>query len=160
VVGYGDFTPTTLQAEFLKGTTVVQQLACAVVYTSPLLCWADKPELYLASPAVEIIKSVPPVWDETVVLPGSVIGELAAFARRSGKDWHVGIIHGRDLAAYYTLNLGFLGDGRYSALIFSDVPDRPAEMGKQEQQVDATSRIEIHLAPGGGFVGRFMPAER
>jgi alpha-glucosidase len=34
------------------------------------------------------------VWDETIVLPQSDIGELAAFARRSGRNWFVGVLNG------------------------------------------------------------------
>ena len=127
LAGHGDFTPTTLQQQFLKGTTVAQQLACAVVTTSPILCWADKPELYLESPVVDFIREVPPVWDETRVLPGSRIGDLAVLARRSVNLWYVGIINGAEKRSY-TLDLSFLGRGKHLADFFSDVGGRPDEI--------------------------------
>ena len=34
-----------------------------------------------------MIKSIPSVWDETIVLPPSEIGEIAVFARRHGDRW-------------------------------------------------------------------------
>ncbi|HEY0945649.1 MAG TPA: glycoside hydrolase family 97 catalytic domain-containing protein, partial [Opitutaceae bacterium] len=78
LAGHGDFTPLTLQPAFLKGTTATQQMATSVLYTSPFLCWADKPELYLDEPAVaDFMRHVPTTWDETLVLPVSRLGEIA-----------------------------------------------------------------------------------
>jgi alpha-glucosidase len=37
------------------------------------------------------MKDIPAVWDETIVLPGSEIGELAAYARRKGNNWFVAL---------------------------------------------------------------------
>jgi alpha-glucosidase len=157
LVGHGDFTPTTLQAERLKGTTVAQQLACAVVTTSPILCWADKPDLYLASPVAEVIRSMPPVWEETRVLPGSKIGDLAIFARRSGKDWYVGIING-GATRTGTLDLSFLGRGRFSADIYGDVADEPTQFAIQHvAEVSAKTSQAYRLNAGGGLVVRLRP---
>ena len=41
-----------------------------------------------------MIKSIPCVWDETIVLPASEIGHVAAFARRQGDDWFLAILGG------------------------------------------------------------------
>jgi alpha-glucosidase len=163
VVGVADFTPTTFQEKYLKGTTFAQQLACSVVFTSPFLCWADKPEVYLESPALDLIRTMPTVWDETIVLPESKIGELAAFARRSGKDWYVGVINGgkaRDL----TINFDFLsrsqalslfGGGQFQADCFGDVTGEPAKFDVQKGvKVKAGTQRTIHLNDGGGWVAR------
>ena len=48
----------------------------------------------LDNPAAGLIKTIPSVWDETIVLPSSEIGEVAAFARRRGEVWFVGIMNG------------------------------------------------------------------
>ncbi|MCP4341800.1 MAG: hypothetical protein GY799_23685, partial [Desulfobulbaceae bacterium] len=66
--GHGDFTPTTFQASRLKGTTPGMQMASPVLFTSSVQHWADKGEIYLNSPAVNMIRSMPTVWDETRVL--------------------------------------------------------------------------------------------
>ena len=42
-----------------------------------MLVYAAHPQSLLANPAVEMIKSIPSVWDETIVLPPSEIGDLA-----------------------------------------------------------------------------------
>jgi alpha-glucosidase len=157
LAGHGDFTPTTFQPEFLKGTTASLQLAMAVAHTSPILCWADKPEVYLAHPTLELVQTVPAVWDETRVLGGSKIGELAVLARRSGKDWWVGIINGSaDKARKYKLDLSFLGDGEYSAVYCRDKTGSPADVIIEKTKAKASATLDINMAPGGGFVARFV----
>ena len=42
-------------------------------------------------PALEFLRELPVCWNETVVLPQSRIGSLAAFARRSGATWYLAI---------------------------------------------------------------------
>ena len=73
-----------------------------MVFTSPVMVYGGHPQSLLDSPAVDLIKSIPSVWDETRVLPPSAIGEAAVFARRSGERWFVGALNGlasRTLAA-------------------------------------------------------------
>ncbi len=64
---------------------------------------------------VDIIRKIPSVWDETNVLSGSKIGELAAFARRKDDIWFVGIINGPGKRRY-NLDLTFIGEGSYNAV--------------------------------------------
>lgn len=152
LAGHGDFTPTTFQPDKLKGTTFGGQLAVAVVYTSPVLCWADRPGAYLTSPAVDLIRTLPTTWDETRVLPGSKIGEVAAFARRSGKDWYVGVIAGPQ-ACDYTLDLSFLGRGHWQADYFNDAKGTRTRLEVQRNRaVTAETQETLQLPAGGGFV--------
>jgi len=58
------------------------------------MIYAAHPKHILENPAPELIKTIPTVWDETIVLRPSEIGEVAAFARRSGDVWFVGIMNG------------------------------------------------------------------
>lgn len=151
LAGHADFTPCTFNPDKLKGTTFTLQLATAIVYTSPLLHWADKPDLYLESPAAEIIKQIPSVWDETRVLPGSKIGELAAFARRKNNTWFVGIINaGRK--RQYNLDLSFLDRGSYNAIFVRDKMDSPADMTVEKDTVNSSQKLTIEMREGGGFV--------
>jgi len=55
---------------------------------------AEHPEIILRHPAVEVIKKIPSVWDETIVLPCSAIGEISAFAKRNGDRWFLSIMNG------------------------------------------------------------------
>lgn len=162
LAGHGDFTPLTLQPKFLKGTTFALQLAASVVYTSPILCWADKPEVYDAYPqVVEFMRKIPSVWDETRVLPGSEISRLAAFARRNGETWYVAIINGdAGNGKEYPLALTFLGPGNYTATLYQDDPAKAdAIQVGPNPPVTAAATIAVKMRPGGGFVAVFEKAK-
>ena len=58
----------------------------------------------------------------TVVLPMSEIGEVAALARRSGRNWFLAILNG-PTARTVEAPLNFLGDGVYRAHMVRDDPD-------------------------------------
>jgi alpha-glucosidase len=155
LAGHGDFTPCTFNAERLHGTTFAMQLATVIVYTSPLTHWADRPERYLTSPAFEIIMKTPSVWDETLVLPGSRIGELAAFARRSGDKWFVGVINGNDDQMHYSTPLTFLPSGRYQMTVVADVIGDPTKMAIHRRVVSRDDDVDVKIMPGGGCVALF-----
>lgn len=154
VAGHGDFTPCTLNPEMLKGTTFALQLATAVCYTSPVMFYADKPEVYLKTQAVDVLKAIPSVWDETVVLPGSKIGELAAIARRSGNKWFVGIING-GAARSYSLDLAFLGRAEYASVQLADNPNRSDDLSRTNAVVRGGATLTVIMNAGGGFVAMF-----
>jgi len=156
LVGPGDFTPGTFNPKMLKGTTFALQLASAICFTSPVMHWADQPEIYRKSGALDVIKAIPAVWDETRVLPGSEIGELAVMARRKGDIWFVGIINGSaSEAKSYQLDLSFLGTASYEAKLLGDDPYRPDAFVRQTKNVSAKDSVQVKLNPGGGFVGMF-----
>ncbi len=152
VAGHGDFTPCTFNPEMLKGTTFALQLASAICFTSPVMHYADRPELYLNSPAVDVIKAIPSTWARTIVLPGSKIGDLAAFARlRSRSFWFVGIINGGGERTY-ELDLSFLGDGHYRCVQLADNADRPDDLVRSVTTVTPDRKIQVRMNAGGGFV--------
>jgi len=98
VLGPSDYTPGLF---FNRGnTTYTHQLALLYLFDSPLQCLAENPVKLLADnrfkPIIPLLQELPVLWDETLVLEGSVIGELAAFARRKGNDWYVVAINGTD----------------------------------------------------------------
>ncbi len=156
LAGHADFTPCTFNPEMLKGTTRALQLATAVCYTSPVMFYADKPEYYLASAAADVIKAIPSVWDETRVLSGSEIGDLAVMARRKGDTWFVGIINGGP-ARSYSLNLAFLGEGSYAATQLADDATRPDKLVRTETTVQASTSLAVQMNAGGGFVAMLTP---
>ena len=154
VAGHGDFTPCTLNPEMLKGTTFALQLATAVCYTSPVMFYADKPEVYLKTQGVDVLKAIPSVWDETIVLPGSRIGKLAAIARRSGDKWFVGIING-GAARSYSLNLAFLGQAEYRSTQLVDTPQHADNLTRTDTTVHGGTTLAVAMNAGGGFVAVF-----
>jgi len=118
-----------------------------------LLTIAANPRSILTNAAVDLIKSVPAVWDETIVLPDSEIGGLAAYARRTGGTWFLAVMCGPQ-PKETKVPLSFLGDGQYKASFVRD-----AENDDSLTVENATSKrsdsLSIKLRAGGGFVGRF-----
>jgi len=82
--GHADFTP---------GCTSAMEIGSLVCVDSPLMVISTSPEKILANDAVEFIKSMPTVWDETVVLDGSKIGTSAVYAKRNGTTWFIGGVY-------------------------------------------------------------------
>ncbi len=156
LVGYGDYTPCTFELKRMKGTSWAHQLATAIVFLSPVTHWADNPKNYLANPALDVIKTIPPVWDETVVLGCSQIGEVAAFARRTGKVWFLGILNGGE-ARTLEIEPAFLGEGTFRAVMLSDAYDRPDAYARAGTTVGKGDTLTVRMRQDGGYVARFTP---
>ena len=119
-----------------------------------MLVYAAHPANILANPMADIIKAIPSVWDETVVLPASAIGEVAAFARRSGSTWFVAVNNG-PIARTVRVDLTFLGQGSYQSVLAQDTVEAAAvKFGHMTAR--STDSIYIDLRSGGGFVARFV----
>ncbi|MGC1484993.1 MAG: glycoside hydrolase family 97 protein [Candidatus Acidiferrum sp.] len=139
--------------------TRCQQLAMYVVYESPLQMLADSPSNYLREPeAMEFLAAVPTEWDETKVLDGR-IAEYVAVARRNGADWYVGAMTNwtsRDSE----IDFSFLPEGNFHMDAYQDGvnADRFASDYKLVRtQINKTTKLKIHLAPGGGWAARIHP---
>ena len=155
LAGPADFTPVVFGEERRKDTTWAHQMATAIVLTSPLLVYGSHPQSLLDNPAVDVIKSIPSVWDETIVLPASEIGELAAFARRRGTTWFVAVLNG-PAPKNIRIDLGFLGEGNYDALVVRDAPDTAAAVALDRSRVSKTDSFSLDLRAGGGFIVRMI----
>jgi alpha-glucosidase len=152
LAGAADYTPVVF-GERRKDTSWAHQIATAAVFTSPLLVFGAHPQGLLDSPAVDLIKSLPSTWDETVVLLSSEIGELAAFARRKGTIWYIAVLNG-PTARTLRIDLGFLGKGRYDALVVRDNADDPAAVTVAKETASAATRLVADLRAAGGFIAR------
>lgn len=154
LAGHGDYTPVHFGAR--RGdTTWAHQIATAAIFTEPLLTYGAHPTNLLNNPALEMIKSIPAVWDETIVLQGSAIGELAAFARRNGNTWFVAVLNGPEKRAFKA-PLSFLGKGNYAAHIVRDDSGDPPAVKIERAQLSATDMLNIEFSPGGGYIARFQ----
>lgn len=153
LAGHADYTPVHFGAR--RGdTTAAHQIATAAVFAGPLLTYAAHPKALLEHPAAEMIKCIPATWDETRVLPGSEVGEVAALARRSGDTWFVAVVNGPD-ARTLTVPLSFLGPGEYRSLTVRDRGGDPAAVEVGQGTAARGDRIAIELPAGGGYVARF-----
>jgi alpha-glucosidase len=153
LAGHADYTPVHFGAR-RADTTWAHQLATAAVFTAPLLTYAAHPRTILDSPCASMIKSIPAVWDETVVLPVSEIGEVAAFARRSGDTWFLAVVNGPS-ARDVRIPLAFLGPDDYDALLLRDRKGDPAAVRVEEAAARRGDSLAVELSDGGGFVARF-----
>ena len=144
-------------------TTLAKQLALYVVLYSPMHMAADLPENYEGQPAFQFIRDVAVDWEDTRVLDGK-IGDYVVVARqeRGGQDWYVGAITDEE-ARTLEISLSFLNpDQRYVAEVYEDGSDahwlhNPLAIEISQRPVDATSRLTLPLAPGGGQAIRIRP---
>ncbi len=140
-------------SEAMSQGTRCRQLAEYVIFESPFNMLCDSPSNYMREPeCTEFIASVPTTWDETVGLDGRV-GEYVSIARRKGDTWYVGGMTDWN-ARTLTIDLGFLGEGAYTAELFRDGvnADKAARDYKRESvEIPADRKLTVKMAPGGGF---------
>jgi alpha-glucosidase len=154
LAGLADYTPTHFSGRKLADTTWAHQVANAILLPAPLLVFAAHPANLLANPTVDLVKSIPSVWDETVVLPVSQIGEVAAFARRKGDTWFLAVNNG-PVAKTVRVDLSFLGQGSYKSMLLRDTGEAAA-VKIEHLTARSGDALYIDLRSGGGFVGRFV----
>ncbi|HUX94483.1 MAG TPA: glycoside hydrolase family 97 protein [Bacteroidales bacterium] len=141
--------------------TRVHQVALYIVFESPLQMLSDSPSNYIREPeTTDFIVKIPVVWDDIKVLDAK-IGDYLLLARRSGKEWFIGALtdwKSRDM----NVDLSFLPAGNYRMEIFQDGvnADRYASDYKHMIiTVRAGDKMNIHLAPGGGYAAILTPVQ-
>ena len=153
LAGPADYT--TLHFGARRGdSTWAHQIASLAIFASPMLTLAAHPQSVLDHPAVDVIKSIPAVWDETIVLPGSRIGELAIFARRTGDAWFLAVMCGPQ-AKTIQVPLSFLGEGSYKASLVRDHKEKADAVVLEDKTVQRADTLTIDMTNGGGFIARF-----
>jgi alpha-glucosidase len=137
--------------------TRCHQLAMYTIFEAPLQMMADNPTIYTKEQeSTDFIAAVPTTFNETVALDGKV-GEYVAIARRKGATWYAGAMSNWD-ARDLNIDLAFLGDGNYKAIVFEDGvnADKDATDYKRTViNVTAKDKLSVKLAPGGGWAARF-----
>lgn len=151
-VGHADFLPGYVQRRFLKNTTPIFQMASVIVFSSPFLCWPDNPEAYLNSSLLQFVRTVPVTWDETRVLPGSIIGDTVIMARRKGDDWYVGVLNCRAEPQTLELDLSSLGLQGREMTLYRDGAEGAACRIESNLKPPSNRRLTLDLRSGGGFI--------
>ena len=136
--------------------TRCHQLAMYIMFEAPFEMLSDNPNAYMKEQeSTDFISSVPTTFDETIALDGKV-SEYCVIARRKGNTWFVSAMNNWS-AKDITIDLSFLKQGNYEATIFKDGinADHDATDYKKEMQpVSPTDKLNVHLAPGGGWAAK------
>ena len=134
--------------------TRMHQAAMFVVYESPIQLFSGNPSQGLLEPQfMDLVGSIPTVWDETLVLDGKV-GEYIVTARKKDENWYIGGMtnwNGRPIK----VDFSFLDEGEYTAVLAADGinADRyPSDYTLSKETINKNSKIGFTLAKGGGFV--------
>ena len=137
--------------------TRCHMLAMYVVLQNTLSMVCDYPAAYEGQPGFEFIQQVPTNWDETKV-PNAQVDKYVAVARKKDGNWYIGAITNHE-AREVNVPLGFLGDGSYTAEIYTDAPDvatNPNHLVKQTKTVTKNDVLTLQLAGGGGAAVRII----
>jgi alpha-glucosidase len=145
------------QQPMTQGTRV-RQMAMYVVYESAWAKMGGNVSDYLREPAyTAFMASIPTTWDETRVLDGAVGDFVVTMRRAADGDVWVGAMTDwtpREIP----LELGFLSEGRWEAVVHSDGPNAHrygADWKREARDVTPADRLLVAMAPGGGWVARF-----
>jgi alpha-glucosidase len=137
-----------------KNTTWAHQVASAAILSAPLLTYAAQPQHILENPAADMIRHIPANWDETIVLPQSGIGQLAAYARRKGDTWFLAIMNGTQPQTL-TIPLRFLKAANYMVSVLKDDSDSSGAVKLENASCTPQDVISLQLVPGGGYIARY-----
>lgn len=172
LAGPFDFTPGVFNIKLKPykpnnqvNTTLAQQLALYVVIYSPVQMACDLIENYKGQLAFQFIKDVGIDWDKSIALNGEV-GEFVSIARKEKTtgSWFVGSIT-NEVARDTEIDFGFLdSDTKYNATVYQDGKnahwnDNPTDIEISKMLIDKNSKINFHLAPGGGLAISLIAAE-
>lgn len=160
-----DFTPGIFEQNLKEwcgndshvNATIANQLGLYLTMYSPLQMAADTPEHYSRfMDAFQFIKDVAVDWSESRYLFAEP-GDYIIVARKSKKDgqWFCGGVTDEQ-AREFDIPLDFLGPGRFEARVYADADDahyltNPQAYTITSEPVDASDRLHIKMAPGGGF---------
>lgn len=137
--------------------TRCHQLAMYTIFEAPLQMLSDNPSAYQREQeSTNFIAAIPTTFDATVSLDGKV-GDFVSIARKKGTTWYAGVMTNwkpRDIS----VDLSFLGDGSYKAIIFEDginANKDATDYTTQTITVTAKDKLNIKMASGGGWAARF-----
>lgn len=169
MAGPVDYTPGAMRnatkADFkdiynnpMSQGTRCHQLATYIIHDAPMIMLADNPTIYRKEQeCTDFIVNIPNTGiEETRVLDGK-LGEYIITACRVGDNWYVGGLTNWD-AREIMLDLSFLSDGEYEAVLFRDginADKNACDYKKEIRSARKGMKWPVKLAPGGGFAVSF-----
>jgi alpha-glucosidase len=154
--GFRAVPPAQFKAQYTRPLmlgTRAHMLAMYVVLENYLQMLCDYPAAYEGEAGFPFLCTLPTTWDETLVL-NATLNEQVTMARRKQDRWYLGAIT-NNKARTIPVSFGFLGEGDYTAEIFSDAADAaqfPNHLKHELRTINRETRMNLDLAAGGGWV--------
>ena len=144
-------------------TTITRQVAYFVTIYSGMAMAADRPFIYEERfPDIfKFIRDVPTNFEKTIALAGEIGGYyVVARKDRDSDNWYIGGVTD-ETPRRVLIDLDFLDNGVYAAEIYTDSPDahfreNPFGYEISKKHVGKNDRLDIYMAPGGGFAVRLV----
>jgi alpha-glucosidase len=152
-VGPMDYTPGGFSDNtYPHLTTFGFELALTVILETGIMHHADTPAQTLGLPpyAVDFLKKVPVVWDDTKFLSGYP-GKDVVIARKNGNRWYIAGVNGENLEKELSIDLSRLGT--IPANIALIVDGNGARDLQSASLAPVDGKLNIRLQPYGGFTG-------
>lgn len=136
--------------------TRMHQISMFVVYESPLQLFSGNlSDAYREPELMTFLGKLPTVWDETRILQAE-LGKSVVEARRNDQQWIIAAMN--DWTPLdFTFPADFLGEGEYVMEVAADginAERNPHDYALKTTTITAGEAVNIHLAPGGGYVAR------
>jgi alpha-glucosidase len=147
--------PIFFTLPMVRGTRC-NEMALFVLYNEPLKMLADAPHVYESDTVVtRFLSKVPTTWDDSKVVSGKM-GEYILTVRKWGNTWYGAAIT-NEASRELTLDCSFLGEGTYTATIFSDGINADkvgADYAVKEESLNRNKIIKLRLEKSGGTIFR------
>lgn len=157
ILNNADYTPIGFSNP--GETSWAHQLATGFAFTSPLLVVAEHPDTLFMNekitPMLPLLKAMPAVWDETIVLPESSISSMAVLARRSGAEWYWIALNG-NTSDKIVVNTEFLGSGEWKAYCIMDDLNDAKNVVCYKKTIASGEEWPIEMRSNGGAVIQFV----
>jgi hypothetical protein len=154
VVGPMDVTPVAISPKkFERTTTAAHELAAALIFTSGIIHYADKPEMFesLPPPVLQIFRDAPARWDETKCLVGEP-GKIVVFARRHENSWFIAGINGTTNSIPVDLDLKSFREFSKRFVVAESADN--AKMKVAVSPLKNSNEWQHEIPPRGGFILR------
>ena len=137
--------------------TRAHEMSMYVIFDHWLAYLCDAPTEYEKFPdLLDILSTIPAVWDKTVPLSGEV-GKYISMAKQTGKNWYVGGMTNWD-ARNMDVHFNFLKPGvSYQATIVKDGTNAnsyPTRYACETKTITSEDVLSFSMARGGGFIIR------
>lgn len=156
VIGPMDYTPVGLsELKYPHLTSYAFELAQGVIFESGIQHLSDDPDAYRALPefALEYLKQLPVAWDETKFIAGYP-GDYTIIARRSGEDWYLAGLNGRDNRKELELDMNFLPDSVGKIKLITSGSSHK-QLQQSTVQLSQDKKLRLSMEALDGFVARF-----